>query len=219
MVTVPCITNKEGRKKQLSSLLRFLALFLGVALCGQCVQAQDEPSRFEVAPLFSAYHSRAGVSISGQNQLGGRFTWNWLPHLSLEGEYASTLRQEPIETEFDGGHFSQGLFGVKSGVRWKNWGLFAKFRPGFISYSNVVTSSNSDTPDNPFTFGRLTDAAFDTGGGAEFFLSRHWLFRYDVSDLIVHQGPVPFLSNGTQVTFSPFTVSNFETEIAVAFRF
>lgn len=69
------------------------------------------------------------------------------------------------------------------------------------------------------TFGRLNYLAFDTGGGAEFFLSRRFLVRYDASDLITHEGNHPFLYNGSQITFSPITHNNFESEIAVAIRF
>ncbi len=199
---------------------KFFALLVGLALCVQLASAQEKPQRFEVAPVFSAYHARL-VATPDEFQLGGRFTWNWLPHLAFEAEYDSTLREpRPIfETQFFGGNFSQALFGIKSDIRWKNWGVFAKFRPGFISYSKVITSLNFATPSNPLTFGRLTDAAYDAGGGAEFFLSRHWLFRYDASDLIVHQGPHPFVSNGKKVVFSPFTTNNFEAEVSVAFRF
>jgi hypothetical protein len=66
----------------------------------------------------------------------------------------------------------------------------------------------------------LKDAAFDLGGGAEFFMSRHWLFRYDAGSVIVHQGPSNFPENGQNFAVSAFTVkNNFETEISVALRF
>lgn len=180
---------------------------------------QDKPPRFEAGPVFSSFHATVGsATIQEQFALGGRFTWNCLPHLALEGEYASTLRNPKVESQADGGYFSQALFGVKSGVRWKRWGIFAKFRPGLISYSNVITSAN--TSSFPvFTFGRLNYLALDAGGGAEFFLSRRFLVRYDASDLITHEGSHPFLFNGSQITFSPITHNNFESEIAVAFRF
>jgi|GEM_PF-2926450 len=213
-------THMERRTLVPPAFLGFLALVVGLALCARSLPAQTNAPRFEVGPVFSAYHARL-VATPDEFQLGGRFTWNWLPHLAFEAEYDSTLREpHPIfETQFFGGNFSQALFGIKSDIRWKNWGVFAKFRPGFVSYSKVITSLNFATPSNPLTFGRLTDAAYDAGGGAEFLLSRHWLFRYDASDLIVHQGPHSFVSNGQKFVFSPFTVNNFETEVSVAFRF
>lgn len=203
-----------------SALSISAVLVLAALLHAKVASAQEKFLRFEVAPLFSAYHAPAGFkSVTDQFELGGRFGWNWFPHLSLEGEYASTLRQPAIRTQDEGGYFSQALFGVKSGTRWKNWGLFAKFRPGFVSYSNVITSANFADTSKPLTFGRLTDAAYDAGGGTEFFISRHWLFRFDADDLIVHQGGRRFNFNGQEITFLPSTTNNFESEVSVAFRF
>jgi hypothetical protein len=197
--------------------LSFTALSAAVAFRPLPAWAQEKLPRFEAAPIFAEYHAPAlSRAVTDQFELGGRFTWNWLSHLSLEAEYASTLSKPGAETQNDGGYFSQALFGVKSGVRWKKWGLFAKFRPGLVSYSMVVTSFSNQAG---FGFGRLTNAAFDVGGGAEFFLPRHWLFRYDAGDLITHQGPHNFLFNTQRFTFLPFTNHNFEAEVAVAFRF
>lgn len=219
---VATVMAKNGRDGRTRWALRFAARFgfavLTTALfvCPQVLSAQSELPRFEVAPVFAEYHAPAlSRAVTDQLELGGRFTWNWLPHLSLEAEYASTLRKPAAETQKDGGYFSQALFGVKSGVRWKKFGLFAKFRPGLISYSMVITSVSS----NGLTFGRLTDAAFDVGGGAEFFFSRRWLFRYDASDLVAVQGPISLPVDGQNVTFAPFTTHSLEAEVSAAFRF
>lgn len=200
-------------------LFAFLVLLPSFALGAQLAQGQGRPNRFEIAPVFSIYHAHKFATIRPDRfQLGGRFGWNWLPHLTLEAEYDSALRPEDLQSTFEGGYFSQGLFGVKSGLRWKSWEMFAKLRPGFVSFSDTVNFVNFAT--GKVTFGRLTDPALDAGGGAEFFLSRRWLFRYDAADLILHQGPRSFVNSaGQQVTFSPSTFNNFETEIAVAFRF
>lgn len=213
-MTVTGAPNLFGR---LSVTFLSFAVLSAVALYPSPVMGQDKLlPRFEVAPIFAQYHAPAlSKAVTDQFELGGRFTWNWLPHLSLEAEYASTLSKPGAETQNDGGYFSQALFGVKSSMRWKKWGLFAKFRPGFVSYSMVVTSFNA----GQFGFGRLNTPAFDVGGGAEFFLSRHWLFRYDGSDLITRQGAHSISINTQRVTFLPFTDHNFEAEVAVAFRF
>lgn len=209
---------RQGRRL-FSALAAFPILCLALASSRPTI-AQQNPLRFEVGPVFSEYHAPAlSRAVTGQLQLGGRFTWNWLPHLSFEGEYASSLKKPGAESQNDGGYFSQALFGVKSGFRWQRWGIFAKFRPGFVSYSGAITSANQGSVTTPVTFGRLNEAAYDLGGGAEFILSRHWLFRYDASDLITHVGNRPFLLNGQQLTFLPITTHNFETEVSVAFRF
>jgi len=214
-----CGGKRECRSLMISAFPSVLLLLLCLPLSAAVTSAQDRPTRFEVAPVFSNYHAHKFATLRPDRfEFGVRFTWNWFPHLAIEGEYDSTLKQEDLQSSFEGGHFSQGLFGIKSGMRWKSWGAFVKFRPGFISFSDAITSANFTT--GKITFGRLTDPAFDAGGGAEFLLSRHWLFRYDASALIVHQGPVSFVnSSGQRVTFVASTFSNFESEVGVAFRF
>lgn len=201
-------------------LIKSQLMLVFLVLLTQGAGAQGKPTRFEIGPVFSVYHTpQTGFTSADWSQLGGRFTWNFLPHLSLEAEFDSSLKPS-LGTTFDaGGYFSQGLLGVKTGLQWKNWGLFAKFRPGFIRYSTVITSSNIAARPSIFTFGTLTNSAFDLGGGAEFFISRHFLFRYDLGDLLVHQGARPFPENGQQFTELSFTQNHFEAEAGLAFRF
>lgn len=207
-------------QRRVGPAARIVMLLLVWMVLAPLAFGQNDSPRFEAGPLFSSFHATLGsTGIQEQFELGGRFTWNCFPHLALEGEYASSLRNPEDETQADGGYFSQALFGVKTGVRWKHWGIFAKFRPGLTSYSNVITSFDTRSGFAVLTFGRLNYLAFDTGGGAEFFLSRRFLVRYDASDLITHEGNHPFLYNGSQITFSPITHNNFESEIAVAIRF
>lgn len=181
--------------------------------------AQGQPARFEAAAIYSTYDAPDYLK-STQYTYGGRFTWNLLPHLALEAEYASSLKS-PIDADvLEGGFFSQALFGVKSGVRWKKWGLFGKFRPGFVRYSSVITGATTRGTSTTFTRGPLKDTAFDLGGGAEFFLSRHFLFRYDASEVIVHEGPTTLVLNGIAKPVPSFTSWNhFESEVSIAFRF
>jgi len=211
-------THMERRTLAPPAFLGSLVLLLGLALCARSVSAQANTPRFEVGSVFSIYHAPS-FSTPTQFELGGRFTWNWLPHLAVEGEYDSTLRSPVAATSFEGGYFSQGLFGIKSGVRWTNWGVFAKFRPGFIRYSDAISGVTVTPTSIILARQPLRDTGFDLGGGAEFFISRHFLFRYDASDLIVHQGAHGILFNGVTETFRPFTHNNFETEVSVAFRF
>lgn len=212
--------RRNSESARASLLPKCAALLLALFSWGIPAWAQRGAPRFEVAPVFAHYHQPGLRDVNtDQLEIGGRFAWNWLPHLSLEAEYASTLEVPRAASESEGGIFSQALFGIKSGVRGKSWGLFAKFRPGFVSSSQAIVAATVSATTAQLTFGRLNNAAFDLGGGAEFFLSRRWLFRYDAGDLIVHQGPHGFLFNGQKVTFAPFTVNNFESEISVAFRF
>lgn len=195
-----------------------MVLLFVIALAPLAFGQSDSP-RFEVAPVFSTYHAPDNL-VPTQFELGGRFTWNWLPHLSLEGEYDSALKSPFDASEFEGGYFSQALFGVKSGIRRKTWGVFGTFKPGFIHYTEAIASVTSSPGSIVFTRAPLRDASYDLGGGAEFFLSRHWLVRYDAGVLFVHEGNRSFASNGQPATIAAFTrKNNFESQISVAFRF
>lgn len=217
---MPTISVSDRKSRAHSTLLIVVSLLAAFAFQARSAFAQEERSRFEIGSVFAQYHAPAlSKAVTDQFALGGRFTWNWLPHLSLEAEYASSLEKPGAETQNDGGYFSQALFGVKSGVRWKRWGVFGKFRPGLITYSMAIKSVNTKGTGAPIEFGRLNNAAYDIGGGAEFFLSRHWLFRYDAGDLITHQGSLGVPINAQRIIFPSFTNHNFESEVSVAFRF
>lgn len=181
--------------------------------------AQDTRPRFEIGPVLSIYAAGADYSEPTQYQFGGRFSWNCLSHLALEGEYGSTVRYPLSATSVDGGYFSQALFGIKPGIRWQRWGIFAKFRPGFVHYSGIITGATESSRGIALTYGSLTEPAFDLGGGAEFFMSRHFLFRYDLSDLLVHEGVLTTLINGQAIPTISFTQNHFEAEASLAFRF
>ena len=199
--------------------MRVGALAATVLACCHAARAQKKAPSFEIGPLFSTYRAPDYLTTT-QEELGARFTWNWFPHLALEAEYASTLSSPFAATNSEGGYFSQAFFGIKSGIRWKNWGLFAKARPGFLRYSSVLTGATTTSTTIAFTRGPLRVAAYDLGGGAEFFISRHFLFRYDLSGIILHEGTRMTTVNGQRQTFPSFTVkNNSETEVSVAFRF
>lgn len=212
-------THAPGRRRLFSALS---SLSVAAAVClifSTTATAQDQPTRFEAAAVYSTYDAPNYLK-STQFAYGGRFTWNCLSHLALEGEYGSSLKS-PIDADvLEGGYFSQALFGIKSGMRWRKWGLFGKFRPGFIRYSSAITGATTTSTSITFTRGPLKDAAFDLGGGAEFFLSRRFLFRYDAGEMIIHEGPSTYVLNGVAASNPSFTAWNhFETEVSVAFRF
>lgn len=210
----------KRRERPLFSALSSLAVIAAwFVTSSRPAAAQDSSTRFEAAAVYSTYDAPDYLK-STQFVYGGRFTWNCLSHLALESEYGSSLKT-PIDADvLEGGYFSQALFGVKSGVRWRKWGLFGKFRPGFIRYSGAITGATTTSTSITFARGPLKDAAFDLGGGAEFFLSRRFLFRYDASEIIIHQGPSTYVANGVVKSNPPFTAWNhFETEVSVAFRF
>ena len=90
----------------------------------------------------------------------------------------------------------QGQFGVKAGKRFERWGLFGKVRPGFVGYTKVnelVSTSTQFFGTIPFQVGtfelkKKLYPSFDLGGVFEFYVSRHWMTRFDVGDTIIRYG-------------------------------
>src|SRR5580765_8472140 len=140
--------------------------------------AQDSPGRFEVGCSFTALHfHRAGVgpAVEGDINFGRHFaldgSFSWFPKNTL-GRNAMT-----------------GLFGVKAGTRFQHFGLFAKVRPGFLTFENALREETILFTPGPLgfpigsvsslRFGRLTQTVLDLGGVAEYYPARHWAFRWD----------------------------------------
>lgn len=126
--------------------------------------------------LVISNDTRAGFGFRGVRNLG--------PSLALEGEFNWSLGNPLFRVE--GGHMLEGLFGVKAGRRGKRAGLFAKARPGFISFTDVGA----------------THGALDLGGVLEFYPSTHWLIRGDIGDTMILAGGA-----GTPVHSAQFGIS------------
>lgn len=129
---------------------------------------------------------------------GGRFTYNLNEYLALDNEVNFFLPDEgpPYATE--------GLFGVKAGVRKGPVGIFAKARPGF--QTNFVVNGREQSR-----------FAMDIGGVAEFYPNRHLVLRFDASDVII-----PFGNNVVGLgLFAPRLGSthNFQLNLGVGVRF
>ncbi len=89
------------------------------------------------------------------------------------------------------GGMMQGLFGMKLGQRWKNWGIFAKVRPGFIYYSEAWPGGGAKAPASISRF------AWDLGGVAEFYTHRNGTIRIDVGTTMVR-----YLTDRTDTRFT-----------------
>jgi hypothetical protein len=99
---------------------------------------------------------------------------------------------------------TQGLFGVKYGMRSEKAGIFGKLRPGFVHFSEgtpLLPGSSSQT-----------EFAFDFGGVFELYPSRSVALRFDVGDTLIR------LSNPLLVAEPTFR-HNLQIATGVAFRF
>lgn len=192
------------------------------------VSQRAEPTlpRFEIGPTaFFIYREEILSTQEHDFGFGVRFTYNAFSHLSFEAEYDRTPYESEQATPVVGGPLDAAFFGIKSGVRWRKWGLFGKFRPGLLSYNSATKSiTGTALGGNVFTdlvihTGRFTEPAFDTSGGFELYVSRHVLVRYDFGEMIVHHGAFTFPDPLGSVVIGPSTSSDFSFSTGLAFRF
>jgi hypothetical protein len=211
------------------------ALFVVVVICLVQLQAlaqSEELPKFEVAGEFTTLEREEGFSQRRTDPgFGGRFTYNLNKTFSLEG--AGYYFPKQCFQCRNAGNIAEGLAGVKVGKRFEKWGVFAKARPGVISFSQGTFDS---VP--PFTFplipiqfelNRLTTFAMDVGGVVEFYPSKHIVTRFDVGDTIIHfkrRNLNTVLFDPATTTFTPAiipvparTSHNFQFVTSVGFRF
>ena len=181
-------------------------------------RSQEQPTRFEIGPLFTYLRVPDSIPINAQNQaeIGGRFSWNVSRHAALDAELeGSPFRTTNLTTSYQGGYLLQSFVGIKAGKRWDKLGIFGKFRPGLTSYSGVIRQFQSGT----LGFSRRTDPAFDLGGIAEFYVSRRVLLRYDFGDTIIDYNSSTITISGQRIPSPGEVRNNFQFSTAIAFRF
>ena len=118
----------------------------------------------------------------------------------------------------NGGPTVQGLFGTKFGHQGKNWGLFGKFRPGFIYYEKAWPGGDAKS------FDSLSRLAVDTGGVFEVYPSRSSTLRFDVGTTLVRylrDYPNPRLSPLGSMQSTEYYVNqgNFQISSGYTIRF
>lgn len=189
-------------------------LFLTLLLVNVCLDAHgqqsqsQEPTKIEVGvhtsllnigsqidpfiPLTDHARPEAGIGV--------RFSYNLSRSVALEAETNFFPRENFPELN-SGGRLFQGQFGVKAGKRFNRFGLFAKARPGFLSFGQILTQTGSVT--FPFqgngpivTFPILEPQrrnffSLDVGAVVEFYPSRRFLARLDLGDTMVHYSETP----------------------------
>jgi hypothetical protein len=210
-------------------LLLVAVIFL---LHSQASAQSEELPKFEVAAEFTTLEREGFSQRRTEPGLGGRFTYNLNETFSLEA--AGYFFPKRCFSCRNGGNISQGLAGVKVGKRFEKWGIFAKARPGVISFSEGTFDAIPPVVGFPlvpiqFELSRLTTFAMDVGGVVEFYPTKRIVTRFDVGDTIVHFGRRNFntiLFNGLTNTFTPVTFPipprtshNFQFMTSVGFRF
>jgi hypothetical protein len=210
------------------------AIILLLAGSQHALHAQsDELQKIEIGAHFTSLSLNKDFESDTEPGFGGRFTFNLTRNLALEAEGNFFPRDKGLSFR-DGGRAVQGLFGIKLGKRYEKFGIFAKARPGFISYSQgvfeIIPTTPTSDPSTQFTIRseRLTHIAFDVGGVLEFYPTRRIFTRIDAGDTIIRLGETRVnnltINAANQFINIPLTVPgdtahNFQFSAGVGFRF
>jgi hypothetical protein len=170
------------------------------SLVGAEARAQDAP-KAEIGAQFSLIRFRdLSTTAAG---FGGRVGFGVNDYVTIEAEV--NFFPEDGTGFFESGRKTQGLFGVKTGIRSEGAGIFAKFRPGFVHFSRNFEGLEVGG----------TEFAFDVGGVVELYPAGRAIVRFDIGDTIIRFGEQN-LSVGTQPAF---TSHNLQFSLGVGIRF
>jgi hypothetical protein len=211
--------------------LVLLISFLLVTQAAVVAQTPDLP-KFEVAAEFSTLERDDFIFGRGQRTepgVGARFTFNF--NRSLAFETAGYLFPRHCDICPNAGNMSQVVAGAKIGKRFEKWGIFAKARPGVVSFSRGEFNPIFVAPPGfvQVETNRITSFATDLGGVLEFYPSPRIVTRFDVGDTIIHfkrrtVNGVIFNPITNEFQVFPFTIPartthNFQLIAGVGFRF
>jgi hypothetical protein len=207
---------------------RLCALVLLVT-CAPGVRAaagQTRGERLEVAANLNML--RLSDFSSTTAGLGGRVTFDLMPHVAIEGEIAFYPKDRIVQGESSSpaGSYrivgnrrrTDALFGVKAGTRFDRVGLFAKARPGFTRLADRGTACEGPGCAvilmliAPYSY--RTEFAFDFGGGLELYPTDRTVARLEVGDTMIrHRSSAPPCSG------SQCTSHNLSSRLGIGYRF
>ncbi|HVF42208.1 MAG TPA: outer membrane beta-barrel protein [Pyrinomonadaceae bacterium] len=202
----------------------------------------DSKRRFEVGAQFSSFALNLSSTDLGfpffapfdtgndtEAGFGARVGYNFTDNFALEAE-GNFYPRRGIPNSSTGGYPTQFQFGPKFGKRFRRFGLFAKARPGLVSFSRVLHQTGTET----FNFGgqtfifptfedrRRTYFSADLGGVLEFYPSSRIFTRFDFGDTLIHYGRRPsrnVITASTPATIDPSTTHNFQFTAGIGLRF
>jgi Outer membrane protein beta-barrel domain len=191
-------------RKMFFFVLAAAALLLMVPTQNAQAQSQSETPKVEIGAHYTFLRLRD--FDTNDNGIGTRVTFNLAESFGLEGElnFFPQGRINFATLASANSRRTQGLFGVKTGMRSEKFGIFGKFRPGFMRFSEGDSI--------PGLSSSRTEFAFDFGGVFEIYPSRHVALRVDLGDTVIR------FSNPAIVA-QPFYSNNLQIGTGIAFRF
>ena len=230
--------EKNMKRRNLLAVVIGLAIVTLVSPSYVAAQTQtqtqtDELPKFEVGAQFTSLTKPDNFNGATEPGFGGRFTFNLNRSVALEavGNFFPHKCYFCGRTGENSGNITQALFGVKAGKRFEKWGIFAKARPGIVSFSDGETGYVSVNNGIPFDFrqNRGTYFAADLGAVLEFYPSKRIVTRFEGGDTLIRYGSRngnffgfdPLTGNTTLIPFTmrPETRHNFQFVAGVGWRF
>lgn len=206
-------------------LILSTATLLLVFANSQLARAQTDSKTFELGVQFSEIRSdRFDPRLLPGRKIwdpgfGGRFAVNVTDYIGVEGEVNFFSNADDFQRL---GRKTQGLFGIKAGQRRDKFGVFGKFRPGFMRFGEVFDCPGADS----LSCGRFAKTYFslDFGGVAEFYPSPRTVVRFDVGDTVIRFGRITVQDAASEVPLATRPVSgttrhNLQMSVGVGFRF
>ncbi len=170
------------------------------------VLVENEPEQpvsgnWELGPLFSTLiiqREGAGNGVQTDLGLGGFASYRIYGVFYFDSDVLYFPADRSVGGPQDGGQLTQGLFGVKGGIRRNRVGFFGKVRPGFNSFSQAVTSV---TQNSIYTYRRSTNFVLDLGGIIELYPNEHSTLRIEAGDTHIFLGTKTIPVDGVNSTF------------------
>jgi hypothetical protein len=186
--------------------------------------AQVDEHKFEVGGVFTSitlsdFKARTlpglATGDSTVQGIGGRIAYNFAENIALDAEGSFFPESHLGNDEF--GQKLQGFVGVKAGIRKQHVGVFAKARPGVMSFAEFSTVGNCSATSfgSVCNVGAENDFAMDLGGVFEYYPTDRMIVRADVGDTIVRYSSRRFGSS----VLSSETKNNFQISIGFGWRF
>jgi hypothetical protein len=179
----------------LVSPLKLVSLLCLLCCSIQASAQTDEVPKVEVGIHFTSITKPDYNGGSTEPGIGARFTFNFNRSLAVE----AVGNLFPHSCNYCGGNLGdnsgiikQGLFGVKAGKRFEKWGIFAKARPGVVTFGqgNTIYTINGIGSSASVAARRqgVSNFATDLGAVLEFYPSKHIVTRFDAGDTLIHYG-------------------------------
>jgi hypothetical protein len=148
----PALGKSSGRAPDALKLIRrFSAAFAAILLTtfAPAARAQNfsDDSKWELGghyALLSLPYQCTGLTNcqSASSGFGGNLSYNFSSWVSLDSEMNFFPDNGNPATQQTGGQVTEGLFGLRVGPTTRKWGFYSVLRPGFVSFSHVLSGSS-----------------------------------------------------------------------------